>query len=124
MPALVYSTPSGDPQELQLDKETITIGRQAGNDIVLADPLVSRKHCVLSKKAERWVINDLGSTYGSFVNDERVDGERALTIGDRLRIGNTPMRFLENDSGVSITEAPSALEDTGSLSLSATLVDA
>ncbi len=120
MPALVYANSKGEHQELILDKPAISVGRQAGNDIVLPDPLVSRKHCTIRKDGAKFVLSDHGSTYGTFVNDERVDGERGLSIGDRLRIGNTAMRFVEPDSGVKM-QLVGPFEDTGGMSLSSTL---
>ena len=67
-----------------------------------ASPGVSRAHCTLLRRNGSVMIED-HSTYGSFVNDERVVGSTALTVGDRLRLG-TPGVTLEliqlvNDDG-------------------------
>ena len=65
----------------------ITIGRDAGIDVWLNDPGVSRRHATVSKQPSGGVtVTDLNSTAGSFVNGHRFDTQ-ALTIGDRLQIG-------------------------------------
>lgn len=55
----------------RLDKvngETITVGRGAGNDLVITNPTVSRRHAELRQRDGRWVVRDLNSTSGTFVS--------------------------------------------------------
>ena len=61
----------------------------AGRALVLpaASPGISRAHCTLHRRNGAVLVED-HSTYGSFVNDERVAGRTALTVGDRLRLGS------------------------------------
>jgi pSer/pThr/pTyr-binding forkhead associated (FHA) protein len=67
-----------------------TLGRAPGVDFVLDLPLVSRIHCRLTAAQEALSVQDLSSTNGTFVNDQRVEhGE--LTHGDRLRIGRVEL---------------------------------
>src|SRR4051812_1050029 len=65
-----------------------TVGRE-GCDIVLPDPEVSRRHAALRITASGAAVEDFGSTNGTFVNEQRVDGTRALSDGDVVRFGNT-----------------------------------
>src|SRR3954452_25225495 len=67
------------------------IGRE-GTDIVLPDPEVSRRHAAIRVDGEVVAIEDLGSTNGTFVNDERITGTRSLRDGDTVRFGNTVWR--------------------------------
>src|SRR4051812_49568689 len=68
------------------------IGRE-GTDIVLPDPEVSRRHAAIRVDAEVVAIEDLGSTNGTFVNDERITGTRSLRDGDTVPFGNTVWRL-------------------------------
>ncbi len=64
-----------------------TIGRGAEADFIVDAPLVSRLHCRLSATGtDRLEVEDLDSTNGTFVNDERV-ARKTLDVGDRLRVG-------------------------------------
>jgi pSer/pThr/pTyr-binding forkhead associated (FHA) protein len=67
----------------------LTIGRE-GTDIVLPDPEVSRRHAVMRVlESGGAAIEDLGSTNGTYVNEERVHGATPVDVGDIVRFGNT-----------------------------------
>jgi hypothetical protein len=68
------------------------IGRE-GVEIVVADPEVSRRHAAIREHGEGVAIEDLGSTNGTFVNDQRIEGLQALSDGDTVRFGNTVWRL-------------------------------
>src|SRR3954454_585934 len=76
-----------DGREHTIDSE-LTVGRE-GCDVVLADPEVSRRHAALRVSGDGVAVEDFGSTNGTFVNDQRVQGVRALQDGDVVRFGNT-----------------------------------
>ena len=93
-----YNTPSGPGpaltvrhtgQEFPLTQVPVTVGRQPESTIVLADPQVSRQHAVISYQAGRYVVQDLGSANGTFINERRITAPQALREGDQLRMGNT-----------------------------------
>ncbi|HZE96413.1 MAG TPA: adenylate/guanylate cyclase domain-containing protein [Planctomycetota bacterium] len=98
MPKLIVKQ-GGQSREVPLNKETISIGRTPENDIELKDSLISRKHTSIVRKGERWVVYDLGSSNGTFVNRERVD-MKPLDNGDIIRVGESEIHFVE--------EAPAA----------------
>ena len=68
--------------ELAGDRTQLTIGRGLNNDIILEDTRVSRHHAQLRYRARRFWIADLGSTNGTYINDEQV-AERSLRRAER-----------------------------------------
>jgi pSer/pThr/pTyr-binding forkhead associated (FHA) protein len=80
----------------------VNIGRADYNDIVIADPSVSTTHAKLQRKDDVWVLTDLGSTNGTYVEGEPVTGETALTPGTTLKFGDVAALFEPHD------EPPSA----------------
>jgi hypothetical protein len=72
----------------ELTRNELTIGRDNNNEIVINDAEVSRRHCRLLLQGDGYVIEDLGSTNGTFVNEQRVTGQRALHSGETLRVGD------------------------------------
>jgi predicted component of type VI protein secretion system len=71
----------------ELVQEEITIGRDIGNRIVINDPEVSRKHTRLTLQSGGYVVEDLGSTNGTFVNGQRLIGPHALRPGETIMLG-------------------------------------
>lgn len=69
-----------------INKSKLTIGRNLESDIFLDDITVSRKHAVLKRSGNDFLIKDLGSLNGSYVNGEIVDNA-VLKNGDRVQIG-------------------------------------
>jgi hypothetical protein len=77
-------------ERIPLEGERITIGQSATNDLPLPfDQTVSHVHAVLERVASRWCVRDLASRNGTFVNGERIWGERPLHGGDEIRVGST-----------------------------------
>jgi len=78
-------------------KEGVTsIGRDAGNGIVIDDAQMSRRHAQIALKNSRCTITDLGSANGTFVNSERIDGTMPLSPGDVVNFARTAeFRLLE-----------------------------
>ncbi len=74
-------------QTYELAKNEITIGRDISNDIVVSDAEVSRKHVRLIVQAGQYILEDLGSTNGTFVNEQRISGPRILSEGDTIQLG-------------------------------------
>jgi serine/threonine protein kinase len=68
------------------------VGREAGSDLPLSDPTVSRVHCRIKSDAGRILLTDAGSTSGTLVGGRRV-AEHELRSGDVIQIGETRLRF-------------------------------
>jgi len=77
-------------QLVSLDVERLTIGRIESNDVSLeSDEEASRVHAVVERLASGWCVRDLSSRNGTFVNGERISGDRPLRAGDEIRVGRT-----------------------------------
>jgi predicted component of type VI protein secretion system len=71
-------------------KDVVMIGRDAANDIIIADPEVSRHHSrIVQQPNGMLTIEDLGSTNGTYVNGARLVSSQALTPGDTIGLGET-----------------------------------
>jgi hypothetical protein len=86
---------SGGTHVIPLESTQLTIGRGLNNDVILEDTRVSRHHAQLRYRARRFWIADIGSTNGTFVNDEQV-AERSLRDGDVISLGGLELTFKEN----------------------------
>ena len=69
------------------------LGRDVNNAIVIDDPFASAEHAVLTYRGRSWYLEDLGSTNGSYVNGQPVEGVAALGYGDELQIGQVRFRL-------------------------------
>ena len=76
-----------------LEQEQSSIGRLEGSDVVIPDPSVSALHAIIERYGDEWVLRDLGSTNGTFVNGERIVADRRLRPGDEVRIGTSRLIF-------------------------------
>ncbi len=84
-------------RRIDLARPVIRIGRDDANDVVLDDTEVSRRHARLEMRGAGWVLMDVGSTNGTFLNDRELDGCVRLRGADRLKIGSHIFKFLTGD---------------------------
>ncbi len=97
----ILSGPSTIPagQRVPLPDGGLTIGRGPENDVDLRDREISSKHARLSLDPKgHYVIEDVGSTNGTFVNDQRVE-RQTLQNADRIRLGATEFVFADHRGG-------------------------
>ncbi len=71
----------------------ISVGRSRGCDLVLSSPSVSRRHALLVLYEDGWAVEDSDSTYGTFLNGQRVTKPQLLFDGDTLQFGDEELRF-------------------------------
>jgi pSer/pThr/pTyr-binding forkhead associated (FHA) protein len=86
---------------IPLQGDGLTIGQSPTNDVSLPfDRTVSHVHCILERVAARWCVRDLSSRNGTFVNGERIWGERPLRTGDEIQVGSVRFVARLGDAGI------------------------
>jgi hypothetical protein len=81
-----------------LDQEVTTAGRHPNSDIFLDDVTVSRRHAEFRREGSSFVVHDVGSLNGTYVNRQRIDGA-ALAGGDEVQIGKFRLLYLTGVRG-------------------------
>jgi len=79
---LIVRTGPNPGMVFDLTKEITSLGRDVANDIVIGDPEVSRQHARITRTPGGYVVEDMGSTNGTFVNGERITAPRVLRDSD------------------------------------------
>jgi len=103
MPATVTVIFGGkEEQKYVLDKPSFTVGREPTCEIAIDNLGISRQHCKLINRGDAFVVRDLGSANGTFVNGKKIV-EHFLNDGDEIFIGKYILRF---SSGTQIEAAP------------------
>ena len=104
MARLILATAEGQ-QAIEL-RPINSLGRHPNNSIQLLDKIVSKEHCILEQRDGGFVLRDLGSLNGTYINGERVRGEAPLRHGDEIALGSTRARF---DDGAAARRSTSTL---------------
>jgi pSer/pThr/pTyr-binding forkhead associated (FHA) protein len=91
-------------QRLVIKTPHANIGRADYNDLVIPDPSVSTSHAKLQRREGMWVLLDLDSTNGTFVDGERVKGEAPLAPGAPVRFGDVELLFEPGDDAVVVAK--------------------
>ena len=78
----------GDGAELRLEGDVLNLGRSPDNHIVVNDKRVSRRHSVLKWEGAHYVLEDLDTSNGTFVNNQRIQ-RHVLAQGDVIKLGQT-----------------------------------
>jgi len=94
-PRLVCTTASGESKIYPLNKSKLVIGRSVEADLCLLDPLVSRKHCVIEKHDNRFIVRNVSTTNPLLLNDKAI-AEKRLYTGDQLKIGSATLAYISD----------------------------
>src|SRR5437660_3966378 len=105
MARLILATAEGQ-QAIEL-RPINSLGRHPNNSIQLLDKIVSKEHCILEQREGQFVLRDLGSLNGTYINGERVRGEQLLKHGDEIALGSTRARY--DDGSSPLNFAPPAI---------------
>jgi pSer/pThr/pTyr-binding forkhead associated (FHA) protein len=85
--SLIVLTGTTAGKEIPIRLPEFTVGRDPGCHLRPASPMISKKHCSFILQGEQVLFKDFGSTNGSFVNDQKVEGETYLRDGDVVKFG-------------------------------------
>ena len=102
--AVVIHEKGGQPRRQDFDKNEVTIGRVQGNDIVLPKQNVSKKHSRIVVKDGKFIIVDLKSTNGTYVNGRKIASPMVIKETDKIYIGDFILST--EGTGASATPAP------------------
>lgn len=100
MPAfqLVIDQTGEHSRNYPLQSDRVHIGRSAGNELSFPeDPRLSRNHLVFERRGDLWVVRDLSSKNGTFVNGHRITTEHPLAMGDVVSAGELSIRLAEEE---------------------------
>lgn len=93
MPKLTLLIGRKAMQVYDLDKDIIVIGREDDVDIVIDNPSVSRRHAQVRREGAAWVVEDLGSSNGTFLHGEKIAAPKAVKEGDEIGFGKFSVVF-------------------------------
>jgi len=91
-----------------LNADVISIGRESTNDIVIQDSEISRNHARIIRRGSGFLVEDLGSTNGTFINRQQVSSPRAMVPGDEVGFGENVVLVFEGEGAPATVAAPSA----------------
>ena len=108
---------SGQVYTFHFDKAEILIGRVKGNDVILPKQNISKRHSLVRVHDDRFIIEDLASTNGTYVNGHRISSPVELTSEDKVYLGDFVMQFnhLDGEKSVAddneLTPSPEEVDD-------------
>jgi serine phosphatase RsbU (regulator of sigma subunit) len=87
LPHITVRDAFGNQRDIEIARTPFTLGRQGDNDLVLLDTRISRRHARIVSDSEGYLLEDVGSRHGTFVNGDKVAGSRRLKSGDQISLG-------------------------------------
>jgi pSer/pThr/pTyr-binding forkhead associated (FHA) protein len=91
---IVVTRGPGAGSRFVLDTDVVRAGRHPDSDIFLDDVTVSRRHAEIARAGAGWVVRDVGSLNGTYVNRQRIEEEAPLANGDEVQVGRFKLVFL------------------------------
>jgi pSer/pThr/pTyr-binding forkhead associated (FHA) protein len=101
-----------------LSGSPVTLGRRSDNDLVVDEGTVSRRHALIMETPDGFVVRDLSTTNGTYVNTDNIGlGEKALSHGDEIRLAGSKVRFIFREEGPGTVTMAGDPPPTGAISL-------
>ena len=99
---------------ISLSGRPITMGRRSDNDIVVDETTVSRRHALILEGPDGFVLRDLSTTNGTYLNRDRIGhGEHKLNHGDRIRLAGSKVTYIFRQEGPSTVRMTTDAATTG-----------
>lgn len=98
VPRLRIRHPESAEVQIEWHRDVITIGRDQQNDIVITHPLASRRHATLERDSTGYIVRDLKSTNGTYVNGEVIADVYRLNSDDIVIVGSSEIIFVDPDA--------------------------
>jgi hypothetical protein len=105
-------------QIFELNRNEISIGRDIANDFVINDAEVSRRHARLTLEGDRYKIEDLNSTNGTYIDGQRLIGPHLMAIGESIMFGDNIGVIFDGEPATADLTVPGAV-DLGSTPVAA-----
>lgn len=97
-PKLSIKRQDGSYHELDWDRDTFTVGRDNSNDLIVDHSLASRRHARFERTEDGFLVRDLNSTNGTYVNGVVLEGEHLLADQDQIVIADTIITFRDPEA--------------------------
>ena len=104
MPSLFVIQGRDQGKRFELNELPVGVGRDSANAIQLHDTEVSRRHAEIQRDDQRYLLVDLNSSNGTFINSQRIE-RQPLSSGDRVQIGRTLMIYTEPEESQNLADA-------------------
>ena len=95
MSSITITTGTQSGTHFELANRPLSVGRDPSRDIQIVDPKVSRKHAMIRREGDSYVISASKALNGIMINSEEVSGDTVLREGDLIVLGDTVLRFGE-----------------------------
>ena len=82
-----------------LAKERLVLGRSSRTDVPIQHTSISREHCAFVREQDVWYVEDLGSSNGTWVNKDKINGRQVLKERDIIKVGHARLTFHRGERG-------------------------
>ncbi|MEO1232645.1 MAG: FHA domain-containing protein, partial [Myxococcota bacterium] len=110
---LIINEKGGPSRTESFDKNEVTIGRVQGNDIILPKGNISKRHSRIVMKDGKFIIVDLKSTNGTYVNGKKITAPQVIKETDKVYIGDFTLQIEREAAGLAIEDEPLAPRGRG-----------
>src|SRR4030066_1010402 len=97
-------------QIIELNRNEISIGRDIANDFVINDAEVSRMHAKLTLEGDRYKIEDINSTNGTYIDGQRLIGPHLMAIGEIIMFGDNVGGIFDGEPATPVLTVPSPID--------------